>query len=162
MMRDGMCDEQAPWQVCRYRRSGMFRAERTGVRHNGRMEDQEVTLVVVDERSADPELLEVSVLSLREELLAIPGIRDLMPHSTAAPPGSKGAPAELVGAMLMAIPASMPVLRELRITLHDWLHRNDGKQVRLEINGVVVDATGLSDDALEKLVARGITSDGDS
>jgi hypothetical protein len=132
------------------------------MRHNEQMEDQEVALVVMDERFADPELIEVSVLSLREELLAIPGIRDLMPHDAVRPPRSKGGSAELVGTILMAIPASMPVLRELRITLHDWLHRNDGKQVRLEINGAVVDATGLSDDALEKLVIRGIVSDGDS
>jgi hypothetical protein len=151
------------WQVRRV--SAQWHAsvrKRTVMRHNGRMEDQEVTLVVAAERFSDPELLEASVLSLREELLDIPGIRDLMPRGTGTPPRSKGGPVELVGTMLMAIPASMPVLRELRITLHDWLHRNDGKQVRLEINGVVVDATGLSDDTLEKLVIRGIASDGDS
>ncbi len=130
--------------------------------HNEGMGDQELTLVVVDERLANPELLEKSVLALREELLAVPGLRDLTPRGTVARPQTKTGPAELVGTLLVAVPATMPVLRELRITLHDWLHRNDGKRVRLEINGVVVDAAGLSDDVLEKLVTRGIASDGDS
>ena len=32
---------------------------------------------------------------------------------------------------MIAVPASMPVLRELRMLLRDWLHRNDGKKVDL-------------------------------
>lgn len=126
------------------------------------MDDQEVTLVIVDERLADPEFLEGSALALREELLAVPGLRDLTPRGTVTPPLTKTGPAELAGTLLVAIPATMPVLRELRMVLHDWLHRNDGKRVKLEINGVVVDAAGLSDDTLEKLVTLGIAADGDS
>jgi hypothetical protein len=123
------------------------------------VETREVTLVLTDERSADPEDLEASVLALREELLAISGIHDLMPRNAVTPPRSKSGGAGIIGSVLIAVPASMPVLRELRIVLHDWLHRNDGKHVRLEIAGVVIDAGGLSDDALEKIISRGIASD---
>lgn len=123
------------------------------------MATREVTLVIADDSSYDPELLEASVLSLREEILTIAGIQDLMPQSVVTPARSKGGADGLVGTLVIAVPASIPVLRELRMLLRDWLHRNDGKKVRLEIGGTILDATGLSDDALEKLVIRGVSPD---
>ena len=117
--------------------------------------------MIEDERSLDPELLEASVLSLREELLTIAGIHDSTARNIATHPHSKGGAEGLVGTLIIAVPASMPILRELRTMLHDWLHRNDGKRIRLEIDGTVIDASGLSDDALEKLVARRMPSDAD-
>jgi hypothetical protein len=123
------------------------------------VETREVTLLLTDECSTDPEDLEASVLTLRQEVLAISGIHDLVPRNAVIVPLSKSGAAGIIGSILIAVPASMPVLRELRIVLHDWLHRNDGKHVRLEIAGVVVDAKGLSDDALQELISRGIAQD---
>jgi hypothetical protein len=131
------------------------------VRHNGSMVNQEVILVIEDERSSDSELLEASVLALREEILSIVGIQDGPIRSTAPPPHSKGGVAGLLGTLIITVPASMPILRELRTILRDWLHRNDGKHIRLEIGGVVIDASGLSDDALERLATRRIPPDAD-
>lgn len=124
------------------------------------MATREVTVLISDEYSSDSDLLQTSVLSLREELLEIDGIYDLTPRGINAPAHSKSGAAALVGALTLAVPASMPVLREFRMMLRDWLHRNDGKHARLEVDGRIVDVTGLSDDTLEKLVFHGLPSDG--
>jgi hypothetical protein len=117
------------------------------------MTTQRVTLSIVDQRSSDADLLELSVQSLRKDLLEITGIYDI-PSQKVAPPNAKGAVEEIIGTLVIAVPASVPVLKEMRVLLHDWLHRNDGKRVRIEVAGKVIDVTGLSDEILEGLVLR--------
>ena len=56
---------------------------------------RDVTLVIADDGSSDPELLEASALSLRKEISAIAEINDLMPRNAPAPTGSKGGAEDL-------------------------------------------------------------------
>ena|ERR1700722_2930284 len=128
--------------------------------HNRSMTLQRVTVSITDDRLSDTESIYTSTLSLRQELLEIDGIRDLVPSASDVNPQAKSGFATLIGVLSISVPATLPVLREFRMLLRDWLHRNDGKRIAIEVNGTKIDANGLSDaEFLELLSSEKISTD---
>lgn len=98
------------------------------------------------------DVLAEDAAQLREELceLDVDDVTDAVAGD--APPGSKGLDLAVLGALVVRLSQSRELLREVVDTVHDWLNRNDSHHVRLEIDGDVLDMTGVSAEERKALV----------
>jgi hypothetical protein len=89
---------------------------------------------------------------LRRELLDL-DVEDVRRATDgAAPDGTRGLDAEALGSLIVSLVAAPEVLRAVVGTIRDWLGRSRARSVRLELDGDVLDVSGLSSESQERLV----------
>ncbi|MFF4503212.1 hypothetical protein [Streptomyces sp. NPDC001401] len=81
--------------------------------------------------------------ALREDLLALDVERVGPPALGPAPPGSRSAAAEAVGALAIALQPALPVLEAVVTVVRDWIGRSDRRSVVLELRGNRLELTGV-------------------
>ena len=115
------------------------------------MLDAELTLSL-SERGAAGEQLEEARSRLREELLAldVAAVRAL--PGGAAPTGTRGLEAMEVGAMLVSLPATPPMLSALIEVVRRWTSRADGRSVKIEIDGDSLELSQVSAEEQRRLI----------
>jgi hypothetical protein len=103
----------------------------------------ELTIHVGAEEADDEELAALTA-QLRFELLDldVEGVDNVVVGQ--APPGSKGLEPLVIGALLVRLAKSAPVLAGIGATLQSWLSRRSGRTIRLSIDGDEIQVTDLS------------------
>jgi hypothetical protein len=93
---------------------------------------------------ADDEDLGALTAQLRFELLEldVEGVDHVVVGE--APPGSKGLEPLAIGALLVRLAKSAPVLAGIGATVQSWLSRRSGRKIRLSIDGDEIEVTDLS------------------
>ncbi|MGH3867384.1 MAG: hypothetical protein ACRDQ4_14830 [Pseudonocardiaceae bacterium] len=89
------------------------------------------------------ELAELAV-DLRERLLELDIERADPATVGAAPPGARAGEILLAGALSVMLAQSSKLLTALIETVQSWVSRSGGRSVRLEIDGDVLEVTGIT------------------
>jgi hypothetical protein len=89
---------------------------------------------------------------LREELLELDVERVDPAAAAEVPPGARGAAWAGVGAWLVSIVSSSGALADVVETIRAWLRRGEGRSVRLELEGDVLELTGVSSEQQQQLI----------
>ena len=114
--------------------------------------DAELRLSLVEAGASDEEL-EAAGGSVREELLALDVTSVRAMPGGPAPDGARGLDAATLGAMLVSLPATPPVLAAVVDVLRRWIGRSDGKRsVRIEIAGDSLELSRVSDEEQTLLI----------
>ncbi|MEO7193481.1 MAG: hypothetical protein ABIZ05_01460 [Pseudonocardiaceae bacterium] len=93
---------------------------------------------------ADAAELDELAVQLREQLLEL-GIERADRVSTGqAPPGARAGEILIAGALTVLLTQSSELLTTLIDTVRSWLDRGDGRSVKLELVGDVLEVTGIS------------------
>jgi hypothetical protein len=102
---------------------------------------------------ADADELERLALSLRRELLELDAV-DSAEGATSgpAPEGARAIDALLVGTILVRLARKKEVLSAVVGVVRSWLGERGRRQVRIELDGDVLELTGASDEERERLV----------
>ena len=98
---------------------------------------------VVPEPGADPEAVAEGARQLRRELLELDVDAVGAAQADQAPPGSRGADAAVLGALVVTISQSQ-LLPTVLDTVKTWLTASRQRSVRLELDGDVLDLAGVS------------------
>ncbi|WJY53596.1 hypothetical protein QRN89_29590 [Streptomyces chengbuensis] len=96
------------------------------------------------EDAADAEALQLLLEALQEDLLALDIDRVEQAEAGPAPEGSRAGVAEAVGALLVVLAPSLPLLEGLVGVVQSWLERTGGRSATLEIDGRRLELTGVS------------------
>jgi hypothetical protein len=93
---------------------------------------------------ADAEELDELVVQLREQLLELD--IECADRATAgpAPPGARAAEILLAGALTVMLAQSSRLFTALIETVQSWVSRSGGRSVKLEIDGDVLEVTGIT------------------
>lgn len=89
------------------------------------------------------ELDELAV-QLREQLLELDIERADRASAGRAPPGTRAGEVLLAGALTVMLAQSSGLLTELVETVRSWVCRDNGRSVKLEIDGDVLEVTGIA------------------
>lgn len=108
------------------------------------------------ETGAHAERLEELALLLRQDLLELEVDRVDPAPLTDIPPGARSTAAALAGALVVYLKPTVEALGALVAAVRDWLGRGGGgernRSVRMEINGDILEVTGVSTDLQSRLV----------
>ncbi len=105
---------------------------------------------VVPDTDTDPEVVAEDARQLRRELLELDVDAVGVPGAEQAPPGSRGADAAVLGALVVTI-AQSQLLPSVLDTVRTWLTASRQRSVRLELDGDVLDLAGVSSDEQRRL-----------
>ncbi|MGO9218397.1 MAG: hypothetical protein ACLP5E_11630 [Streptosporangiaceae bacterium] len=125
------------------------------------MSSSVIVIHITDITSQSADALNNTVLALRRELLDIQGVQLVEQKRETTAEGAKSGSAIILGTLVISFSSSVPVLREIRGFFHDWLRRNDGKRATIQISGKLIDISGLSEEAIERLAGQTSGNDGD-
>jgi hypothetical protein len=84
-----------------------------------------------------------AALRVRRELLSLDVVDVTSPAAGAAPAGSRGLELAALGALVVTI-ARSPLLDSVLDTVKAWLAGSRQRSIRLELNGDVLELTGVS------------------
>lgn len=114
--------------------------------------DTELRLSLV-EAGASAEELEATGDRVREELLALDVTSVRAMPGGPAPDGTRGLDAATLGAMLVSLPATPPVLAAVVDVMRRWIGRSDSsRSVRIEIDGDSLELSKVSDEEQTLLI----------
>jgi len=101
-------------------------------------------------QDADAEAVAEATRQLRRELLEldVDSVENL--RSEDPPPGSRAVDVSALGALVVTI-AQTPMLGEIVETVRSWLSRSRQGTIKLELNGDVLELTGISSDEQRRL-----------
>jgi hypothetical protein len=108
------------------------------------------------EPDSDAEELAELTAHLHEELLELDVDAVEPAHEGEPPPGAKAMDVVGVGTLLVTLVKSARGLRSLVATLQRWVS-DQPRTVKIELDGDVLEMTGLSSDAQEQLVSDWIS-----
>lgn len=98
----------------------------------------------IADSEADAEELAELVVDLREQLLEL-DIESADPATAGpAPPGTRAGEIVVAGALTVMLASSSGLLTELVKTVQVWVSRSGGRSVKLEIDGDVLEVTGIT------------------
>ena len=103
-------------------------------------------------RGADAEELEQLASSLRTELLDLDVDAVERARTESAPEGARAVEALVAGAVLVRLVRNKDALSSVVKTVRAWLGENRLRRVRIELDGDVLELTGVSDEERERLV----------
>ncbi|HEX7992907.1 MAG TPA: hypothetical protein VF506_03240 [Streptosporangiaceae bacterium] len=101
-------------------------------------------------QDADAEAVAEATRQLRRELLEldVDSVESL--RSEDPPPGSRAVDVSALGALVVTI-AQTPMLGEIVETVRSWLSRSRQGTIKMELNGDVLELTGISSDEQRRL-----------
>jgi len=94
--------------------------------------------------TSDAEELAHLTQQLRRELLELDVLSVEPARDGAAPAGSKGVNVEAAGSLVVGLTSSGSLLRKIIETVQSWMIRRGPRSVRLELDGDVLEVTGVS------------------
>ena len=99
---------------------------------------------------ADAEVVAEAARQLRRELLEldVDSVESLRAEDP--PPGSRAVDVSAIGALVVTI-AQTPMLGEIVETVRSWLSRSRQGTIKLELDGDVLELTGISSDEQRRL-----------
>jgi hypothetical protein len=101
-------------------------------------------------QDADPEAVAEATRQLRRELLELDVDSVESPRSEDPPPGSRAVDVSALGALVVTI-AQTPLLGEIVETVRSWLTRSRQGTIKLELDGDVLELTGISSDEQRRI-----------
>jgi len=101
-------------------------------------------------QDADTEAVAEAIRQLRRELLELDVDSVDLPRSADPPPGSRAVDVTALGALVVTI-AQTPLLGAVVDTVRSWLARSRHGTIKLELNGDVLELTGISSDEQRRL-----------
>ena len=90
--------------------------------------------------------------SLRQDLLELELDGVELAADGAPPEGSRAVEALAVGALIVQLARSADALSSLLRTIRGWLGPSADRRVRIELDGDVLELSGVSDDERERLI----------
>ncbi|MGH3829026.1 MAG: hypothetical protein ACRDRS_01025 [Pseudonocardiaceae bacterium] len=93
---------------------------------------------------ADAERLDELAVQLREELLELDIERAERTTAGQAPPGTRAGEILVAGALTVLLAQSSGLLTALVEMVRSWISRDSGRSVKLEIDGDVLEVTGIN------------------
>ena len=103
------------------------------------------------EQADDAELAELA-MGLRQELLALDVARVDLASAGPAPAGTRGGDALAVGALIVSLAASSGLLGAMVDAVASWVARPGQRSARLELDGDVLEVTGVSTREQHRLI----------
>ncbi len=101
---------------------------------------------------AGPDELELLALRLRHELLALDVEEVRRDGMREAPNGARGIDPGQIGSLLVSLVGAPELLRSVVGLVRDWLGRSRARSVHVEIDGDVLDVTGVSSADQDRLI----------
>lgn len=93
---------------------------------------------------ADAEELAGLAVDLREQLLDLDIERAAPATAGQAPPGTRAGEIFVTGALTVMLALSKKLLTALTETVQSWVSRSGGRSVKLELDGDVLEVTGIT------------------
>ena len=115
-------------------------------------EPAQLELSVDTGSGADAEELERLASSLRTELLDLDVDAVERARTEPAPEGARAVEALVAGAVLVRLVRNKDALSSVVKTVRAWLGEHRQRRVRIELDGDVLELTGVSDEERERLV----------
>lgn len=115
-------------------------------------ETAQLELSVDTGRGADAEELERLASSLRTELLELDVDAVERARAEEPPEGTRAVEALLAGAVLVRLARNKDVLSSVVRTVRMWLGEDTQRRVRIELDGDVLELTGVSDEERGRLL----------
>jgi hypothetical protein len=115
------------------------------------------------EPGADGEMIDGLASDLRLELLDL-DVDSVSPVAVGPPPeGSKGMELVAVGALLVRVADSLPVVNTVVTTLRQWLARasSSGRSLKISVDGRTLELSAATAEQQEQLVAEFVRSLGE-
>ena len=107
-------------------------------------EHAQLNIQVDDDSETDPEALTELTYMLREELLELDVDEVELAAGGDAPPGSKGVELAVVGGLIVKMVRSSGLLDATIKTIASWVSRGPARTVRIELDGDVLEVSGVS------------------
>jgi hypothetical protein len=117
------------------------------------MEEQPATLgiQVAAGPDADPEEVAEATLQLRRELLDLDVDAVELPRAGQPPPGTRAVELTALGALVVTV-AQSPLLGPVVAAVRSWLAGSSQRSIKLELDGDVLELTGMSSKEQQRLV----------
>ena len=101
-------------------------------------------LWIETDSEADAEELAGLAVDLREQLLELDIERVDPATAGQAPPGTRAGEIFVAGALTVMLALSQKLLTALTETVQSWVSRGGGRSVKLELDGDVLEVTGIT------------------
>ncbi|MDP8977503.1 MAG: hypothetical protein M3N17_02790 [Actinomycetota bacterium] len=106
--------------------------------------------------NADPEEVAEATAQLRKLLLELDVEAVDAPSAGEAPPGTRSVETMAVGTLIVSLVNSSGLLSSVVASVQSWLSRLGRHSVKLELDGDVLEVTGISKDEQRKLITHWI------
>lgn len=110
---------------------------------------------------ADPEEVAEATAQLRELLLELDVEAVDAPPAGEAPPGARSVETMAVGTLIVSLVNSSGLLSSVVASVQSWLSRLGRHSVKLELDGDVLEVTGISRKEQRELITHWIDRHGD-
>jgi len=119
----------------------------------------ELTIEIQDP-GATPEALDALTRSLRNELLELDVDSVEQPSGGPAPEGSKGLELAAIGALLVQVKSTLPVVTAVVGAVRAWLQRSTstGRTLKVTIDGRTLELTSATADQQQRVVEEFLRS----
>ena len=116
--------------------------------------------IEIFEPQADQETLDQLTRNLRRELLDLDVDSVSQPVGGPAPEGSKGLELAAVGALLVQVKSSLPVVTAVVSAVRSWLQRGSstGRSLKVTVDGRTLELTSATADQQQRIVEEFLRS----
>ena len=116
-----------------------------------------VELSLGETPQTDPEALEQLSLSLRRELLGLDEVAGVtQKHAGKPPPNTRAVEPLVVGALIVTVGRTAGALRVVISVVTRWLALQPARTIKLQLDGDILDVSGISSVDQERLIAAWI------
>jgi hypothetical protein len=110
-----------------------------------------------DEEGTDPELLERLTVALLRDLRQVSAVEKVSrPSASPAPEGTRAVDLLSIGALILTLAKTPGALRAATGAIQAWLSGQPSRSVKLELDGDILELTGVSSGAQEQLISHWI------
>lgn len=112
------------------------------------------------EPDADPATLDELTRTLRTELLDLDVDSITQPPASPAPEGSKGLELVAIGALLVQVKNSIPVITSVVSAVRSWLQRgtSPGRSLKITVDGRTLELTAATAEQQQQIVEEFVRS----
>jgi hypothetical protein len=116
--------------------------------------------IEIFEPEADQETLDALTRNLRRELLDLDVDSVSQPATGPAPEGSKGLELAAIGALLVQVKSSLPVVTAVVSAVRSWLQRSSstGRSLKVTVDGRTLELTSATADQQQRIVEEFLRS----
>jgi hypothetical protein len=117
-------------------------------------------MIEIHEPDADQETLDALTRNLRRELLDLDVDSVSQPATGPAPEGSKGLELAAIGALLVQVKSSLPVVTAVVSAVRSWLQRSSstGRSLKVTVDGRTLELTSATADQQQRIVEEFLRS----
>ena len=117
-------------------------------------------MIEIHDPEADRETLDALTRSLRNELLELDVDSVTQPSGGPAPDGSKGLELAALGALLVQVKSTLPVVTAVVTAVRSWLQRgtSTGRTLKVTIDGRTLELSSATADQQQRVVEEFLRS----